>query len=141
MNKNAVDKLADEILNDKEFNLNLNKYEAIYLSNKEKYNYLNNENIIKDKSSAREFREKILKSKNVPLISKIFPEILAIITVIFSFISFFIFVYANIDTTKKDVVIYILGVLSTILSQIFAFYFGSSLGSKIKTEILKKKIN
>jgi hypothetical protein len=41
-----------------------------------------------------------------------------------------------IDNSSKDVVIYILGVLSAIITQIFSFYYGSSQGSSDKNKIM-----
>jgi len=42
-----------------------------------------------------------------------------------------------VEASRKDILIYILGVLSAIASQIVSYYFGSSAGSKEKTEALK----
>lgn len=40
------------------------------------------------------------------------------------------------DTDKKEIILYVLGVLSGILSQIYSYYFGSSQGSATKTDII-----
>jgi hypothetical protein len=40
------------------------------------------------------------------------------------------------DANKKDIVLYVLGVLSGLLTQIYSYYFGSSQGSNTKTEII-----
>ena len=42
-----------------------------------------------------------------------------------------------VEASRKDILIYILGVLSAIASQIVSYYFGSSAGSKEKTDALK----
>jgi hypothetical protein len=44
---------------------------------------------------------------------------------------------APVDSTRKDILIYILGVLSAIATQIISYYFGSSIGSKDKSDQLK----
>ena len=93
---------------------------------------------LQDTQSARETYAKVSTSDSAPFINKIFPSILALTTVIATFLLFFYFAQGQFTGDKKDIVIYILGVLSTITTQIFAFYFGSSAGSKEKTEILKK---
>jgi hypothetical protein len=41
------------------------------------------------------------------------------------------------SSVKGDVVIYILGVLSAIVTQIFSYYFGSSMGSADKNKIIE----
>jgi hypothetical protein len=43
-----------------------------------------------------------------------------------------------VEATRKDILIYVLGVLSAIASQIVSYYFGSSQSSKDKTEALKE---
>jgi len=93
---------------------------------------------LQDTQSARETYAKVTTSKKAPFINKVFPSVLAFTTVVLTFILFFYFAKGKFTGSQKDIVIYILGVLSTITSQVFAFYFGSSAGSKEKTEILKK---
>jgi hypothetical protein len=102
-------------------------------------NELNNVEI--DKNDLKTARENILNritNENATIFNKIFPDLLAGLTVLLTFILFYKFATGTIlDGNKKDIVIYILGVLSTITTQIFAFYFGSSIGSKNKDNILK----
>lgn len=93
---------------------------------------------LQDTQSARETYARVSTSEGAPFINKVFPSVLAFTTVILTFILFYYFAKGNLEGSQKDIVIYILGVLSTITTQIFAFYFGSSAGSKEKTEILKK---
>jgi hypothetical protein len=93
---------------------------------------------LQDTQSARETYAKVSTSDSAPFINKIFPSILALTTVIATFLLFFYFAQGQFTGDKKDIVIYILGVLSTITTQIFAFYFGSSAGSKEKTEIMRQ---
>ena len=95
---------------------------------------------IQDTQDARNNYVKINKSDKTPFINKIFPSVLAGITVLLTFILFALFAFGNFEGTQKDIVIYILGVLSTITTQIFAFYFGSSQGSKEKTEALRRLV-
>jgi hypothetical protein len=92
---------------------------------------------LQDTQNARESYTEISTSDKAPLLNKIFPPILAFFTVFLTFILFFYFAKGEFTGSQKDIVIYILGVLSTITTQIFAFYYGSSAGSEEKTEILK----
>ncbi len=95
---------------------------------------------LQDTQNARRTYMQINRSSEVPYINKIFPSILAGITVVLTFLLFGMFAFNKFDGVQKDIVIYILGVLSTITTQIFAFYFGSSSGSKEKTEALRRLI-
>jgi flagellar basal body-associated protein FliL len=45
-----------------------------------------------------------------------------------------------VEPSRKDILIYILGVLSAVATQIMSYYFGSSQGSKDKAEQLKEAI-
>jgi len=71
-------------------------------------------------------------------LSKQISALLALTTVCLSFALFFVFVYAPLSPEKKDIIIYILGVLSAIDSQIFSYYFGSSEGSDINNKLLNQ---
>jgi len=92
-----------------------------------------------DTQDARKTFTTLNTSDKTPIFNKIFPNILAGLTVVLTFALFYMFAQGNFEGAKKDIVVYILGVLSTITTQIFAFYFGSSIGSKEKMEILKAK--
>jgi len=43
-----------------------------------------------------------------------------------------------VESSRKDILIYILGVLSAISTQIVSYYFGSSQGSKEKSDQLRE---
>lgn len=47
-----------------------------------------------------------------------------------------IFSPAVIKSDSKDIIMYILGVLSAVLSQIYSYYFGSSAGSAEKSRTM-----
>jgi len=92
-----------------------------------------------DTQDARKTFTTLNTSDKTPLFNKLFPNILAGITVILTFMLFYIlFFNGKIEATMRDIVLYTLGVLNTITTQIFAFYFGSSMGSKEKTEVLAR---
>jgi hypothetical protein len=44
------------------------------------------------------------------------------------------------NATQKDLVVYILGVLSAVVTQIFSYYFGSSQGSARKTDQINQAL-
>lgn len=86
---------------------------------------------VDDRASARQRESQIATSADAPTINKIILPVLAIGTLVLSFILFYIVAFDTdlISTRNKDVIIYILGVLSAIDTQIVGYYFGSSSGS------------
>jgi len=92
-----------------------------------------------DTQDARKTFTALNTSDKTPLFNKIFPNVLAGVTVILTFSLFYLlFFKEDISSATKDIILYTLGVLNTITTQIFAFYFGSSMGSKEKTEVLAR---
>ena len=91
---------------------------------------------VADRGSAREREVKVNESSNASWLSKNISSLLAIGCLILTFAMFYQVLYAQTDPQKENIVIYILGVLSAISTQIVAYYFGSSVGSKEKTELL-----
>jgi hypothetical protein len=94
---------------------------------------------VKDRSSARQREVDIASNQNVPLINKIITPALAIFVVLASFILFAILIFVDVRPEAKDILIYILGVLSAAVTQILSYYFGSSQGSKDKSELMALK--
>ena len=74
---------------------------------------------------------------SAPWLTKHIASLLAILTLILSFLFFFLLIFYPLPSEKKDIVIYILGVLSAIDTQIFSFYFGSSKESEVKNRMLQ----
>jgi len=89
---------------------------------------------------ARKHEIKVMESGGTWLQKNIAP-MLAILAVLATVIFFYVLIFRKLDPTSENVILYILGVLSTIVSQIFAYYFGSSAGSRAKQEELFKKLN
>lgn len=94
---------------------------------------------VKDRSSARQREIDIASNQNVPLINKIITPALAIFVVLASFVLFAILIFVDVRPEAKDILIYILGVLSAAVTQILSYYFGSSQGSKDKSELMALK--
>ena len=97
---------------------------------------------IKDVGSARDREVEIATSKDAPLLNKIVTPLLAlgILFLTFTLFGFVMFDDSPVDSSRKDVLIYILGVLSAISTQIVSYYFGSSQGSKDKSDQLKEAL-
>jgi len=94
---------------------------------------------LKDTDSARDREVQISTSDKAPLLNKIVTPVLALSILLLTFVLFGVVMFNDtpIEASRKDILIYILGVLSAIASQIVSYYFGSSAGSKEKTEALK----
>ena len=97
---------------------------------------------LKDVDSARDREVSIATSKDAPLLNKIVTPVLALGVVGLTFILFAIVMFDEtpVDASRKDILIYVLGVLSAIATQIVSYYFGSSQGSKDKSDQLKEAL-
>jgi len=95
---------------------------------------------LKDTDSAREREVQISTSDKAPLLNKIVTPVLALSILLLTFVLFGVVMFDDtpVEASRKDILIYILGVLSAIASQIVSYYFGSSQSSKDKTEALKE---
>lgn len=91
----------------------------------------------KDRDSARNREAAIATSKDAPTLNKVVTPLLALGVVTLSFILFAILIFVEVKDNAKDILIYILGVLSAAVTQILSYYFGSSQGSKDKDSELK----
>lgn len=96
-----------------------------------------------DLDSARKREMAVATSENAPYLNKIVTPVLAIAILLATFILFGLVMFAEgvIDTTRKDIIIYVLGVLSAISTQIVSYYFGSSKGSTDKNTAIDKILN
>jgi len=97
---------------------------------------------LKDTDSARDREVAISTSDKAPLLNKIVTPVLALSLLLLTFILFGVVMFDNtpVESSRKDILIYILGVLSAISTQIVSYYFGSSQGSKEKSDQLNKAL-
>ena len=97
---------------------------------------------VEDRQSARNREAQIATSAEAPLLNKIVLPVLAIGVLVLSFILFYIVAFDSdlVNTRNKDVIIYILGVLSAIDTQIVQYYFGSSSGSTQTRSFLENMV-
>ena len=103
-----------------------------------------NENLFKeevaDRASARNREASIAVAEFAPMLNKIVTPILACGTLVLSFLLFSFVLFDNdaINTNRKDLIIYVLGALTTVVTQIISYYFGSSSGSVQKTDYIEQ---
>lgn len=97
---------------------------------------------VEDRKSARDREAQITTSADAPLLNKIVLPVLAIGVMVLSFLLFYIVAFDGdlVTTRNKDVIIYILGVLSAIDTQIVQYYFGSSSGSTQTRSFLENMV-
>ena len=96
--------------------------------------------LLKDTNDARQREVQIANSDKAPLLNKIVTPVLALSILLLTFVLFGVVMFNDtpVEASRKDILIYILGVLSAIASQITSYYFGSSQGSKDKSDALKE---
>tara|TARA_A100001011_G_C13823050_1_gene639687 strand:- start:144 stop:602 length:459 start_codon:yes stop_codon:yes gene_type:complete len=98
-----------------------------------------------DRDSARKREMAIATSENATWLNKTVTPLLALGTVLMSFSLFLVVIFVDVDVNSgaKDILIYVLGALNSAMTMVLAYYFGSSVGSKQKSneinEILEKK--
>ncbi len=101
--------------------------------------------VYQDMNSARNREEALSQSATATTLGKNISSYLAIAATLLCFAMFFILVFmpkliSAQDNQYKDIVIYILGVLSALLTQVYSYYFGSSTGSADKSKTLERVI-
>jgi len=97
---------------------------------------------LKDTNDARVRETQIVTSDKAPLLNKLITPILALglLGITFTLFGIVLFQASPIDPSRKDILIYILGVLSAVATQVVSYYFGSSVGSKEKTDAMKEAL-
>lgn len=93
---------------------------------------------VDDRKSARDRESQVAASADAPYVSKVIVPVLAAGVLLLTFGLFYVVVFQSVavDPSRKDIVIYVLGVLSAISTQIVSYYFGSSKGSVDKSSVL-----
>ncbi len=140
---NSVGNVLDNIITTKEEKLKLenelHKAEMQYKLEVRKLNVEEKKLFLEDKAGAREREVRIQTSPGSTKLGKNISSYLALLTTLLTFFLFYILVFERdkIPADSKDIILYILGVLSAIITQIFSYYFGSSLGSAAKNDILR----
>ena len=93
----------------------------------------------KEMDSARNREIQIATAEKAPLLNKIITPILALSVIALTFILFYILMFKPVGA-EKDIIIYVLGVLSAVCTQVVSYYFGSSQGSAQKQTQIDKLI-
>jgi len=94
-----------------------------------------------DTASARDNQSRVQESAEAGFLAKNVHPILALVIISLTFFLYYWLIMGTngdkpINPEMKDIVIYILGALTTISTQVVAYFFGSSKGSKDKQQII-----
>lgn len=95
----------------------------------------------RDVTDAREAERRTRESEQAGWLEKNVHSILAFCIMLVTFILYIVVIYASTrpdfkNSEAKDIVIYILGALTTVATQVVSYYFGSSSGSADKSKTL-----
>jgi hypothetical protein len=92
----------------------------------------------KEMESARNREIQIATSEFAPMLNKIVTPILALGTVALTFMLYAVIIFVDVDEQSKDILIYVLGALTSAVTMVLGYYFGSSAGSKEKDNKIKE---
>jgi hypothetical protein len=94
--------------------------------------------VLGDLNSARQREVQVQSSEYATQLAKNVAPYLALGTTLITLalFCFLMFSTQELPAQKKDIILYVLGVLSAILTQIYSYYFGSSAGSAAKSKTL-----
>lgn len=144
----SVGKVLDDVTTSKEEKLNLDlelqKAQMQYETEMKKMSNEESQMFLADTASARQMAQTVQTSSAAPWLAKNISPILAILTITITFVLFYLIIFNGNDDVvkeKKDIILYILGALSAITTQIFSFYFGSSTGSSQKSDTIQKQLD
>jgi len=128
------EKVLDKVLPDPEAKA---KAQASLMEMAQKGQLAELEAMTKEMDSARRREIEIATSDAAPFINKIVTPILALGTVGLTFILFGVIIFVDVDADSKDILIYVLGALTSAVTMVLGYYFGSSAGSKEKDNKIK----
>lgn len=138
----SVGKVLDNVITTKEEKQQLEneirKSEMQFQLEMKKLSTQEQQMILGDISSARQRETTIATSEHATKIAKNVAPFLALGTTILTIVLFYFMIFSKqqLPPDKKDIILYVLGVLSAILTQIYSYYFGSSAGSAAKSQTL-----
>lgn len=92
-----------------------------------------------DRDSARKAHLAIATSPDAHWLEKLVVPILALGTVGLCFMLIGVLLFINIPDSQENIIIYALGFITSAAGQVLSYFFGSSQGSKDKTEVMKGK--
>jgi hypothetical protein len=138
----SVGKVLDNVITTKEEKMQLEneirKSELQFQLDLKKLSNEEQQMMLGDISSARQREVEVQTSEKASWMAKNIQHAIAAGTTLITLLFFYILIFKpeSITSESKDIVLYILGVLSAILTQVYSYYFGSSAGSAAKSVTL-----
>jgi len=141
----SVGNVLDEVITSREEKLQLAnelaKAEMQYQLDVQKMNNEERAMILGDVQNARQ-REVQMQTSEATKLNKNLMPYLTLGTIVITMLFFYILVFRpqSITPESRDIVLYVLGILSAILTMIYSYYFGSSAGSAVKNGTISNLI-
>ncbi len=138
----SVGKVLDNVVTTKEekmqLEIEMRKSEMQFQLDMQKLSNEERQMILGDINNARQREVQMMNSENATKLNRNLMPIMALGTIILVLALFFVLVFTPsvIQSDSKEIVMYILGVLSAVLTQVYSYYFGSSAGSADKAKTL-----
>ncbi len=139
----SVGKVLDNVITTKgeklELENEIRKSEMQFQIDLKKLSIEEQQLIMGDMSNARSREVQMMNSENNTRLNKNLMPFMALGTILIILSLFYVLIFSpsTIKSESKDVIMYILGVLSAVLTQIYSYYFGSSAGSAAKQKQLE----
>jgi hypothetical protein len=92
---------------------------------------------VQDRDSARQAYAQVATSEHATKLDKVVVPVLALGVVGLAFTLIGVLMFVNTPTDQQQIIIFALGFITSAAGQVLSFYFGSSQGSKDKTEEMK----
>lgn len=138
----SVGKVLDNVVTTKEEKMQLEneirKSEMQFQLDLKKLSLEEQQMVLNDMSNARQREVQMLNAPNTTKLNRNLMPLMALGTILIVLALFYVLIFSPkvIQSESKDIVMYILGVLSAVLTQIYSYYFGSSAGSADKAKTL-----
>lgn len=136
---NTLDKIITSKAEKMQLDAEIKKADLNYQLELQKLTVEERKMMYEDLSSARHREEVIQQSPSASDLEKNISSYLAIGSTVLCFALFYILIFdaqSLKDPQVENIVMYVLGVLSTLLTQIYSYYFGSSSGSVEKSKTI-----
>jgi len=143
----SVGRVLDNVVTTKEEKMSLDneirKSEMQFQLDMQKLSNEEQQMIIGDLNSARQREVQVQTSEYATQLAKNVAPYLALGTTLITLTLFFVLIFrpGNVPQESKEIILYILGVLSATLTQIYSYYFGSSAGSAAKSHTIANQMN
>jgi hypothetical protein len=138
----SVGRVLDNVVTTKEEKMTLDneirKSEMQFQLDMQKLSNEEQQMILGDMSNARQREVQMMNSDKATKLNRNLMPFMALGTIIIVLALFYVLIFSPsvIKSESKDVIMYILGVLSAVLTQVYSYYFGSSAGSAEKSRTL-----